>query len=146
MVLTKVFFGKKLRLICKKSPGFTMIFAYTILIKGFPVFGSSISFIACPVIMWEFFMEFCHVFIPVSFCKDTCRCNRSIKAISLNDTTVRKSFILYKIISVDQQQLRFWLQLLYGDMHGFYRCLQNIDTVNFFMTDAGNRKTDRFFF
>src|SRR4249919_2699511 len=102
ITLKRAFFIEKFGLLGEKPPTFTVIFAYTIFIKGFSMFRSSISFIACPIIVREFFVKLFHILITVSFSKDTCRGNRCINAIAFYDTTMRKSFILNKIISIDQ--------------------------------------------
>src|SRR5688572_517996 len=103
------FFSKKFGLLGKKLPTFTVVFANTIFIEGFSMFRSSISFITCPIIMREFFVKLLHILITISFSKDTCCGNRCINTIAFYDTTMRKSLILNKIISIDQKQLGLWL-------------------------------------
>ena len=119
---------KKLHRIDVKT--FPVVFTKAVFIDGVAVFAGAVTFIAVPAVVGKFAMELLHVFIPPGFGEDARGGDRGKNGIASHDTTVRSTPVADESISVDQQQLWPYFQLVERQVHGFKGCFQNIDTVD----------------
>ena len=116
-----------------------MIRSRTIQPDSLPMFLCRVSLVALPVIHRIFLIQTVHIIITIGFSQDGSSGNRQVFSVTLYHGCMRNTPIRIKTISINQQMLWTYRQLVYRPVHRQKRCIQNIDFIDFFRRNYTNR-------
>src|SRR3546814_13802631 len=81
--------------------------------------------------------------VPPGFCQHRSSSDRIIQTIPLDNTLMRDVPVFFKSVPVNDQVLHLTFKLFHRTMHRQKRSIQNINSVNFFMTYKAKSQPNR---
>ena len=106
-----------------------MPLGHTNRLDPFSVFCGWISLVCIPSIIWGFTVKFLHKIISFGFCQYRCGCNIKKAGISFDHAFVWDIEIGRKAVAIDKNVFWFGVEFFNGEVHGFDRCIEDIDFI-----------------
>lgn len=125
---------------------FAVVFAKAIFLYGLPVGRRSIALILVPPVLGKLQVQLPHPLIAPGFGQYAGGGNGGVSSITFHHANMRRFWVGFKPVAVNQQQAGPYLKPVNSQVHGAVGGLQNIDIVYFSFAYFGHPPGQCFFF
>ena len=143
MICNRLKFKRQLRVFTQQIECHPMIRSCSSFTDSCPMLLGRIPLVLIPIVEWIFLMQGIHIVITIRLCQDRSRCNGKVFTVSFYHRSMRQVLVFLETVSIYQQMLRTYLQLVDRPMHGQERSIQYIDFINFLGSDDTHRPSYR---